>query len=71
MLKEEIYMLIRKDWRLRETLGDLINVSEGSIYTYAKRKAPKLEHYLIIKQLMLYTGKEDTEIFDTKSLCSK
>lgn len=63
MFREEIYHLIRNDWQLRQTLADVLGISEGSIYTYAKRKAPKLEHYLVVKQLMLYTGKSDTEVF--------
>lgn len=69
MFKEEIYTLIRKDWQLRETLGNILGTSEGNIYGHAVRKAPKLEHYLVVKQLMLYTGKEDFEIFETEKLC--
>lgn len=71
MLNEEIYILLRKDWQLRTAIADMLGVSEGTIYTFAKRKSQRLEHYLAVKQLMLYTGKKDTEIFDTKSLCSK
>ncbi len=69
MFRKEIYHLIRNDWQLRQVLADILGIAEGSIYTYAKRKSGKLEHYLVVKQLMLYTGKEDSEIFETNTLC--
>lgn len=70
MLKQEIYHLIRNDWQLRTAIADMLGVSEGTIYTFAKRKSQRLEHYLAVKQLMLHTGKKDTEIFETNTLCS-
>lgn len=70
MLKDEIYHLIRNDWQLRTAIADMLGVSEGTIYTYAKRKSQRLEHYLAIKQLLLHTKKTDREVFKTSTLCS-
>lgn len=65
MFKKEIYHLIRNDWQLRHIISEILGVAESTIYGHAVRKAPKLEHYLVVRQLMLYTGKKDTEIFKT------
>lgn len=69
MLREEIYHLIRNDWQLRDVLAEILGISSGTIYGFAVRKSIRLEHYLVVKQLMLYTGKEDTEIFETETKC--
>lgn len=63
MFREEIYHLIRNDWNLRATIADILGVSESTIYGHAVRKAPKLEHYLVVKYLMNVTKKSDFEIF--------
>lgn len=64
MLREEIYHLIRNDWQLRAVLAEILGISAGTIYGFAVRKSIRLEHYLVVKQLMLYTEKEDNEIFE-------
>lgn len=64
MLKDEIYQLIRNDWNLRQKLASIINVSENTIYGHAVKKAPKLEHYKIVVEIMNYTGKKDKEVFE-------
>jgi hypothetical protein len=64
MLNEEIYHLIRNDWQLRQVIADILGVSETTIYGHAVRKSVRLEQYLVIKQLMLYTGKNDDQIFE-------
>ena len=66
MLKDEIYKLIRTDWEFREILSKILNVSSGTIYLHATRKAPKLEHYLVIKEIMKKTGKSEEQIFHQK-----
>jgi predicted nucleotidyltransferase len=67
MFRKEIYHLIRNDWQLREVIADILGVSEGTVYGHAVRKSIRLEHYLVVKKLMLHTGKKDTEIFINKN----
>jgi predicted DNA-binding protein YlxM (UPF0122 family) len=63
MFKEEVYQLIRQDWQLRESIASVLGVSEGTIYSYAKRKSQRLEHYLSVKLIMLQSNKKEQDIF--------
>lgn len=65
-LKEDIYQLIRNDIPLRIKISEGLGVIESSVYGAAKRKAPVLEKYIVIKIIMEYTEKSEEEIFETE-----
>jgi hypothetical protein len=64
-IKEEIFHLIRNDVKLRIKMAAYSGVSDTTIYLHAKRKAPKLYDYNLVKIVMDHTGKSEEEIFET------
>lgn len=63
-IRDEIYHLIRNDLKLRIKMASHLDVSDATIYLHAKRKAPKLNDYNLVKILMDHTGKSEEEIFE-------
>lgn len=64
-IRDEIYHLIRNDVKLRMKMANHLEIAESTVYLHAKRKAPKLNDYNLVKILMDHTGKNEEEIFET------
>ncbi len=65
-IRDDIYHLIRNDVKLRTKMAAHLEVSDATIYSHAKRKAPKLNDYNLVKILMEHTGKSEKEIFENQ-----
>ena len=63
-LKEDIYQLIRNDIPLRLKISEVLGIIESSVYNAARRKAPVLEMYIVVKIIMEHTEKSEDEIFE-------
>lgn len=64
MLKPEIYIIIRRDLKLRQKISTEFKISDTSVYRQAERKSKKLETYSIVQIIKEHTGLEDDKIFE-------
>ncbi|QYS85449.1 hypothetical protein JJC03_09380 [Flavobacterium oreochromis] len=67
-MQEEIYKIIRNNIPLRKNIADFLEVTETTVYGHAKRKAPTLNNYIVVKIIMKHTNKKESEIFEKSDL---
>lgn len=66
-INKGILHIIRNDVKLRIKMAAHLGVSDSTIYLHAKRNAPKLNDYGLIKIVMEHTGKTEEEIFELET----
>ena len=67
-LTDEVITEIRNNIPLRKKIAEYLDVADSSVYAQAKRRAPKLNDYVIVKMIMEATGKTEKEVLNEEAL---
>lgn len=62
-----IYQTIRTDVPLRKKIANYLDITDASVYNCAKRKAPRLKEYGVVRIIMAHTGKTEKEVFEQET----
>lgn len=68
ILTDEVITEIRNNIPLRKKIAEYLDVADSSVYAQAKRKAPRLNDYVIVKIIMNQTGKLASEVVKSEAL---
>lgn len=67
-MRESIYLEIRNNVLLRQSIAEYLEVTDTTVYGHAYRKAPRLNDAIVVEIIKLHTGKSLKEIFTEETL---